>query len=153
MIGLANFITEERICLDLSATDKMEIIKEMIEALGNHERIADGEELFKELQAREELETTGIGEGIALPHVRTDIVTELLVAFGRSKNGVDFKASDNNPVHLVILIVAPRKDSSKLMRLLAGVCRILRDESFRQMLLNAKNRQEIIRFIEEKNRD
>ena len=151
MINLNNFITEEQICLELSAIDKVGILKEMLDVLGNDGRIIDQEELFKALLTREDLETTGIGEGIALPHARTDIVKELMVAFGRSKKGVDFEALDDNPVHLVLLIVGPRKDSSKLMRVLAGVCRILRNSDFRQALLTAESKREIIRLIEETN--
>jgi fructose-specific phosphotransferase system IIA component len=153
MIRLANFITEERVCLDLSATDKVGVIKEMVELLGNHELITDKEGLIKGLIAREELETTGIGDGIALPHARIDVINELTVAFGRSEKGVEFEALDDKPVYLVFLILAPRKDSSKVLKLLAGVCRILRKENFRQALLSAENEQEIIRLIEEKSCD
>jgi fructose-specific phosphotransferase system IIA component len=143
-------ITEERVCLDLSATDKAGVIREMIEVLGNHDRIRNKEELLKGLQAREQLETTGIGDGVALPHARTDIVKELMVAFGRSKKGVEFEALDDKPVHLVFLIVAPRKDSSKVMKLLAGFCRILGDEGFRQALLAAETKREVVGLIEGK---
>ncbi len=149
IISLADLITEEQVCLDLSATDKIEIMKEMIEVLGNQEKITDKEGLLKVLQEREELETTGIGDGIALPHARTNIVKELMVVFGRSKKGVDFEALDDKPVFLLFLIVAPTKDSSKVMRLLAGVCRILKNESFRQALLASENKQEVIRLFEE----
>lgn len=152
MASLASLIIEKRICLELSATDKMGIIKEMIEVLGNYGRITDKEELLQGLLAREDLETTGIGDGIALPHARTDIVTELMVAFGRSKKGLDFGALDDKPVHLVFLIVGPKKDSSKLMRLLAGACRVLRNEDFRKALLTVESKQDIIKLIEGKDR-
>ena len=149
MVKLSNLITEERVCLDLSATDKAGVIRKMVELLGNHKLITDKEELINGLIAREELETTGIGDGIALPHARIDVVNELMVAFARSTKGIDFDALDERPANLVFLIVAPRKDSSKVLKLLAGVCRILRKESFRQALLTAENKQEIISLLEE----
>ena len=149
IISPADLITERQVCLDLSATDKIGVMKEMIEILGNHKKITDKEGLLKVLQEREELETTGIGDGIALPHARTDIAKELMVAFGRSKKGGDFEALDDKPVFLLFLIVSPTKDSSKVMKLLAGICRILRNESFRQALLAAENKQEVIRLFEE----
>lgn len=153
MIRLTHFITEERICLDLSTTDKVGTIKEMVGLLGNHELITDKDALIKGLIAREELETTGIGDGIALPHARIDVVDELMIAFGRSRKGIDFNSLDEKPVNLVFLIVAPRRDSSKVLKMLACACRILRKESFRQTLLNAESEQEVIRLIEEKGRD
>lgn len=152
MSRVTDFITEERICLDLSATDKVGVIKEMVELLGNHELVTDKKGLIKGLLAREELETTGIGDGIALPHARIDVVNELMIAFGRSKKGINFNALDEKLVQIVLLIVAPRKDSSKVLKMLAIVCRILRKESFRQILLTTDNKQEIIRLIEKESR-
>jgi fructose-specific phosphotransferase system IIA component len=153
MMNLIDLINEERVCLELSAADKEGTIKEMIEILGNHGLVTDKEELLDGLKAREELESTGIGDGIALPHARTDIVKEIMVAFGRSKKGVDFDALDEKPVYLVFLIVAPKKSSSQLMRLLAVICRILRKKDFRQALFTAESKQEIVRLIEERSRD
>ena len=152
-MNISELITEERISLDLCATENITVLKELVEVLGNHELITDKEELFKELQEREVLESTGIGDGIAIPHVRTEKVKEMVIAFGRSEKGVEFNALDNKPVHLFFLIVTPKEDSSKLMRILAKLCRLLRDGSFRQALLTAPSKQTIIGLIEEKSRD
>ncbi len=151
MMDLSELITEERISLDLLATDKIAVIKEMIDVLGNHERVVNKAELLLCLQEREKLESTGIGDGIALPHARTDLVKEIMVAFGRSKQGVEFESLDGKPVHLFFLIVSPKENSSKLMQVLAKLCRLLRDDGFRQALLYAESKQKALELIQEKN--
>ena len=147
-MNINELLTEERISLDLSATDKFTAIKELVGVLGNHGHITDKDNLLHALQEREELESTGIGDGIAIPHVRTELAKEMMIAFGRSAKGVDFSALDNEPVHLFFLVVTPKEDSSKLMRILAKLCRLLKKEEFRQALLTAQSKQIITELIE-----
>ena len=104
-MNLREFLTEDAIQLDLKGESKDEILKELIGLLGVDDK-AQGI-LFKMLKRRENLGSTGIGKGIAIPHCRSLVVNRLRVAFGRKKGGVDFKAIDDQPVHYFFLIVAP----------------------------------------------
>lgn len=102
---LREFFNKDVVSLDLQGETKDDILKELIGLLGLDEK-SEGI-LFKMLKRRENLGSTGIGRGIAIPHCRSLVVNRLRVAFGRKKAGVDFKAIDNEPVHYFFLIVAP----------------------------------------------
>ena len=102
---LREFFSEDAVKLDLEGTSKDEVLKELIGLL----KLDDKSEgmLFKMLKRRENPGSTGIGRGIAIPHCRSLVVNRLRVAFGRKREGVDFKAIDERPVHFFFLIVAP----------------------------------------------
>ena len=102
---LREFFSEDAIQLNIAGTTKDEVLKELIALLGLDEK-SQGM-LFKMLKRRENLGSTGIGRGIAIPHCRSLVVSKLRVAFGRKRAGVDFKAIDEKPVHFFFLIVAP----------------------------------------------
>src|SRR3981081_1791355 len=107
---LRDFFAEDAIKLDLQGTTKDEILKELISLLGLDEK-SEGM-LYKMLKRRENLGSTGIGRGIAIPHCRSLVVSKLRVAFGRKASGVDFKAIDDKPVNFFFLIVAPPLEGS-----------------------------------------
>src|SRR5512133_1535217 len=102
---LRELFSEDAVKLDLEGTSKDEILKELIGLLKLDEK-SEGM-LFKMLKRRENLGSTGIGRGIAIPHCRSLVVSKLRVAFGRKTAGVDFRAIDDNPVNFFFLIVAP----------------------------------------------
>ncbi|MCX5761158.1 MAG: PTS sugar transporter subunit IIA, partial [Gemmatimonadetes bacterium] len=102
---LREFFAEEAVQLELAGSTKDDILKELIGLLGLDEK--NEQMLFKMLKRRENLGSTGIGRGIAIPHCRSLVVNKLRVAFGRKRAGIDFKAMDGQPVHFFFLIVAP----------------------------------------------
>src|SRR5437660_7806715 len=102
---LRDFFSEDAIKLELEGNTKDEMLNELIDLLGLDDK-SEGM-LFKMLKRRENLGSTGIGRGIAIPHCRSLVVSKLRVAFGRKKGGLDFKAIDEKPVHFFFLIVAP----------------------------------------------
>ncbi len=146
---LYQLLKPEQICLDLQARDKAAVIKEMA-ALADPAKVNSPKELLNCLLERENLETTGVGEGIALPHARTDAVNEALVLFARSKSGIDFQALDEKPVYLLFLIAAPKSESTRVLKMLARVSRLLNNAGFRQALLVAESPPEVIRLFQEK---
>src|SRR3979411_939683 len=105
LMELRDFFSEDAIRLELEGTTKDEILKELIDLLGLDDK-SEGM-LFKMLKRRENLGSTGIGRGIAIPHCRSLVVSKLQVALGRKSGGVDFKAIDDKPVYFFFLIVAP----------------------------------------------
>src|SRR4028119_363958 len=107
---LREFFSEDAVKLDLEGTSKDDVLKELIALLRLDEK-SEGM-LFKMLKRRENLGSTGIGRGIAIPHCRSLVVNRLRVAFGRKRDGVDFKAIDERPVHFFFLIAAPPPEGS-----------------------------------------
>src|ERR1043166_6037822 len=102
---LREFFSEDAVKLDLAGTSKDDILKELIGLLGLDEK--SHSMLYKMLKRRENLGSTGIGRGIAIPHCRSLVVSRLRVAFGRKPDGIDFTAIDNKPVYHFFVIVAP----------------------------------------------
>ncbi len=96
---------------------------------------------------RENLESTGIGNGIAIPHARCDDVDELTVICGISRDGIDFDALDGKPVYVIFLIVSPDKNKSLYLRVLANISRLLRHTPVRDELIRARNPKEAIEII------
>ena len=115
---LRDFFAEDAIKLDLDGATKDDILRELFALLKLGEK--DEGVLFKMLKRRENLGSTGIGRGIAIPHCRSLVVNKLRVAFGRKKAGVDFKAIDDKPVHFFFLIVAPPLEVSNQYRPVLG---------------------------------
>ncbi len=148
-VKISQLLKPGHICLDLQATDKAAAIRELT-ALADASIVSDQEGLLTCLFEREKLETTGIGDGIALPHGRTDAVSETLLLFGRSTKGIDFQSLDDQPVNLLFLIAAPKNESTKVLKMLAKVSRLLSNANLRQALLTTENPQEIVSLFQEK---
>jgi len=106
------------------------------------------EPILHKIREREELESTGVVEGIAIPHARTEAVKDLLVVIGVVKEGLDFKSLDGKPVHIVFLIVAPEEAKNKYIQVLARISRMCRQEDFRKTLLGAASPSEVISVLE-----
>jgi len=142
---ISDYLKEEMICLNLKATGKEEAIKELGSLIRKAKEITNYEKFLKDVLEREKLNTTGIGEGVALPHARTDAVTGFVIAFGRSENGIDFEALDGKKAKLLFLMGTPRKAGlDQYLVLLAHLTRLLKRESFRKSLLKAENPAEVI---------
>ena len=146
---ISDHISGKMICLALENTTKENVIKELAELLKNSENITDFDMFLKDVFEREKLGATGIGNEIAIPHARTDAVNNIIIAFGRSSQGVDFNGADGKPVKLVFLMGTPKKDINKYLQVLAYLTRLLKKESFRQKLLEAQNPGEILNAIKE----
>ena len=101
---LSKFCEENLISFELKARNKEEVIRELTELASHSTLVKDKEELFKAVMEREKLVTTGVGYGVAFPHAKTKAIKGIVIAFGRSKQGVQFEAMDKKPVHLFFLI-------------------------------------------------
>jgi len=118
-MNLHKYLTESAICLNLNGRKRDEAITELAQLLGDHPAVKDSDEFLQAVFAREKESTTGIGQGIAIPHARTDTVTDFVAAVGLSKAGIDFKAIDGKPVKLVILMGIPAHKINAYLKLLA----------------------------------
>ena len=146
---LRDFFSEDAIKLELEGTGKDEILKELIDLLGLDDK-SEGM-LFKMLKRRENLGSTGIGRGIAIPHCRSLVVSKLRVAFGRKSVGVDFKAIDEKPVYFFFLIVAPPLEvSNQYLPVLGKIAQFSKEPDVPERLLKLKEPREFMQLLEEK---
>ncbi|HET6765537.1 MAG TPA: PTS sugar transporter subunit IIA [Longimicrobiaceae bacterium] len=146
---LREFFTEDAIDLDLKGESKDEILKELISLLGLDEK-SEGI-LFKMLKRRENLGSTGIGKGIAIPHCRSLVVNRLRVAFGRKRAGVEFKAIDDQPVRDFFLIIAPPLEvSNQYLPVLGKIAQFSKEADVSQRLEKLQNPNEFLALLQEK---
>ncbi len=146
---LREFFTEDTIKLVLEGQTKDEILKELISLLGVDEK--SEAILFKMLKRRENLGSTGIGKGIAIPHCRSLVANRLRLAFGRKPEGVDFKAIDDQPVHNIFLIVAPPLEvSNQYLPVLGKIAQFSKEPDVAARLAEIETPQEFLALLEEK---
>ncbi|MBP5627579.1 PTS sugar transporter subunit IIA [bacterium] len=146
MQSILPFLTKERV-IDLKGQTKNDVLYEMAKVAVNEAIHEDVEALYDELLDRERLMSTGIGIGIAVPHTRCPETETFTVAIGRSAEGVKFDSLDGQPVHLVILIIAPGNDRREYLQLLAKVVMKLKDREFFQKLMDAPTPGDIYDII------
>ncbi len=140
---LEDFMSIDDIKLDLSSKDKKSVIKELAEVMNKKGFIDDLDQLIEDVWKRESLDTTGIGLKIALPHAKTEHISEPCVVFGRSDEGIDFKSLDGDKAHLFFLICIPKDGVNLHLKVLAMLSRSLIHEGFRKELLEAKTNEEV----------
>ena len=146
---LREFFSEDAVKLELESTAKDDILKELIALL----KLDDKSEgmLFKMLKRRENLGSTGIGRGIAIPHCRSLVVNKLRVAFGRKSNGVDFRAIDEKPVNFFFLIVAPPLEvSNQYLPVLGKIAQFSKESDVPSRLMEITESRQFIQLLEEK---
>ncbi|UCE17498.1 MAG: PTS sugar transporter subunit IIA [Gemmatimonadota bacterium] len=141
---------EENLFLpNLQARTKKDAIVEFVDLFVSQKKIKDKEILLEMLQQRESLGSTGIGKGIAIPHGRTLSTTNLIIAFGKSKLGIKFKAIDGKPVHLIFMIIAPYLDKkNRYLVVLGKLVELLGKKKIREKLLQVNTFQEFKDIIE-----
>jgi PTS system fructose-specific IIC component len=143
MSTIPELLTPDAVILQLESAEKIAVIKELTRLLGG-DVVVDEKLLLEAILRRENLESTGIGMGVALPHARTSAVSRTALAFGRSEEGVDFNSLDRKPCHLVFLIVAPEDRKTEYIMTLARVSKLLRREDVRSELAQAETQDDIL---------
>ncbi len=147
---LREFFTPESISLDLQAADKDDALKKLIGLLDVDEK-ANGI-LYKMLKRRENLGSTGIGSGIAIPHCRSLVVNRLRVAFGRNRDGIEYRALDDAPVHHFFLIVAPPLEvSNQYLPVLGRIAQLCKEPGVPERLATLDDADQFFALLEEKN--
>jgi PTS system nitrogen regulatory IIA component len=133
----------------VEAIEKEEMLKELVEVLANVRNIGDPKAIVKALVERESLGSTGIGQGIAIPHGKTDNIDQLVAVMGISKKGVNFDALDGELVYIFFLLVAPKDTAGPHLKALAQISRLLRDSYFCELLRRCKTPEEAHRLIKD----
>ncbi|MEJ5375750.1 MAG: PTS sugar transporter subunit IIA [bacterium] len=142
---IADILIRERVIAELKSTGKQEVIQEMTAVLPSE--VMDLDRVVQVLMERERLGSTGIGEGVAIPHGKIPGLNSLIAAFGRSSKGVEFESLDGKPAHLFFLLVAPEDSAGAHLKALARISRLFKDGQFRKVLMGAKGVDEIYEAI------
>ena len=137
-------MTEETIFLDLQADTKEGIIREILDRLTTAGFISDIEASFEAIMKRENKMSTGMENGIAIPHGKTDRIDDLVAAIGRKREGVDFDSMDNKPSTIFVMTISPLSHSGPHLQFLAEVSRLLKEEETRSKLLSAQSVRDVI---------
>ncbi len=144
---ITELLTKETIAMDLSATTKDTAIDELAQQLNQAGKLSRLEDFKKAIYAREQQSSTGIGEGIAIPHAKVAAVKQPAIAFGKSKAGIDYDSLDMQPAHLFFMIAAPASGAQTHLDALAKLSGILMDEKVREALLHAETQEDVLAII------
>jgi len=144
---LSEILGQENIIPDLKATDKKGVIEELAETMVQNDPSIDKQSLVKVLMERERLGSTGIGDGVAIPHGKFQGINHPVISFGRSLKGVDFESMDGEPVFLFFLLVAPESSASAHLKALAKIAKIVKNGTLRKNLVQAATRNELFDTI------
>ena len=144
-----DILVRDAMILDIAATEKQEVLEELSSALAAAEPGFDAERLQGILLERETLQSTGIGDGVAIPHGKMPGLPRLVASFARSTAGVDFQSIDGQPTQLFFLLVVPEHSGGQHLKALARISRFFRDAAFRKSLLEAGSLDEILQIIEQ----
>ncbi|MGY4689179.1 PTS fructose transporter subunit IIABC [Salibacterium sp. K-3] len=147
---ITELLQKETMILDLQADTKNGVIDELVNQLDKAGRLSDPAEFREAIHSRERESSTGIGEGIAIPHAKTDAVKTPAIAFGRSQEGTDYESLDGQPAHLFFMIAASEGANQDHLQTLSRLSTLLMDENFRADLLNASSEDEILALIDQK---
>lgn len=145
-------LKEGAIVAELSATDKRGVLDELTACLAETSGISQ-EAMVRVLLDRERLGSTGIGGGIAIPHGKLKSLESLLMGFGRSRKGVEFDAMDGRPTYLFFLLLAPEDSTGGHLKMLARISRLLKNDVFKERLMNAADWRELYSVIEKEDEE
>ena len=149
MKKLSEMIKKARI-VDLKGKNKQEILKELVDVIATAPEVTDKNDFFISIIKREKIMSTGIGIGLAVPHVKINSVKDFVMAIGRKKGGVDFDSIDGKPVYLVIMIGANTEQTDDYLKALAEVSQLLKDSGFREKMINAPSSEVVMELLKDK---
>lgn len=145
-------LSTDRIKLNLQSLEKVGAIRELVEVAVDSGRIKDKEEFLKKVLEREELQSTGIGDGVAIPHAQSNLVAGVFACLGISKSGIEFDSLDDKPASIILLLGAQEDMGTIYLNLLSQIARIFSKARFRQQLLIAESVDQVMKLIEEEER-
>ncbi len=148
---ITDFLREKAISVDLQARNKEGVIRELVQLLVKAGEIkpVDEEKIVPVLLAREALGSTGIGQGVGIPHGKSNVVRQLVGAFGVSRRGVNFDSLDGETAQIFFLLLAPEDSAGPHLKALARISRLLKDRYFRDSLKEAKEEKQVVRIIQQ----
>ena len=148
-MSILELITEDCIKVPLESTNKNDLLREMIDVLKDAGKIDDEVAVYSAVRSREDQGSTGLGEGIAIPHAKIDGITNLSMAIGVAPGGIDFESLDGQPAKVFFMIIAPSDKASQHIEALTEVARITRSAAFMRALLHSENAAEVLELFQE----
>ena len=149
---ILDVLKKETILVDLKSKDKKGVIDELVTPVAKLAGI-EHKKLVRVLMEREQLGSTGIGGGIGIPHGKLKGMDSLILGFGLSRSGIDFESMDGKPTYIFFLLVTPENSTGLHLKLLAQISRLLKKEMFKESLLKAADRDEVLTIIEAEDED
>ena len=146
-MGIDELLMEDLISEDLKGQNKYEVIEELLDLLVKKGKIESRETCLNDLFEREQYLSTGLENGLAVPHAKSAAVKELLVSFGLSREGLDFQTLDGKPAHYIFLVLSPRDTSSPHIKVLAQITRNFREGDIGEKILKAGDKKHIFEII------
>ncbi len=146
---IMDILVKDALILDIEASEKPAVLEELASALASAEPELAEAPLLQVLRDREDLQSTGIGDGVAIPHGKVAGLSRLVASFSRSRAGVDFDSIDGEKTHLFFLLVVPEHSGGQHLKALARISRFFRDAAFRKALEEAATAEDVFRAIEE----
>lgn len=144
---LSELLSVDHIIPELRAKDKRGVLEELAEVIAHLDPSLDKTSLVKVLIERERLGSTGIGDGVAIPHGKFHGINHPIISFGRSRHGLDFESMDGQPTYIFFLLIAPENAANVHLKALAKIARILKNSALRKILMEAPTRKEIYETI------
>ena len=146
---IMTFLNDKAVTCEVKSHAKEEVIKELVNLLAKAGAVKekDAVKITQTLLEREALGSTGIGQGVAIPHGKSNSVQHLVGAFGVSRHGVNFDSLDGEPVYLFFLLLAPEDSAGPHLKALARISRLLKDRHFRESLRTAKDEKNLVKII------
>jgi fructose-specific phosphotransferase system IIA component len=149
---LKDLLSKDIIRIPLENQGKSKIIEELVDILYESKRISDKDAVLKAVLDREAVMSTGMGDGVAIPHAKSDSVDELIAAFGITSEPVDFESIDGKPVRMIFLLVGPTDQTGPHLKALSRISRLMHREDFRQKLAVSQTSDQVIEAIEAEER-
>lgn len=147
MKKVIDYLKVETINIDLKAKDKKSALKEIFEQFKNCDEIVDLNKCYEDILEREKLGSTGIGEGFAIPHAKTNGVKDLILTVAISKTPIDYESLDGKKVNIFFMFLSPNELAQEYLILLAKISRFIKQEGFKSQLLNATTNEEVYEIL------
>ncbi|MCA6071946.1 MAG: PTS sugar transporter subunit IIA [Endomicrobium sp.] len=146
---IMDFLSRDAIVTDLKATDKKSAIIELVDVLKNTKKVKKTEEVINVVLEREKLGSTGIGQGVAIPHGKTDVLQEQVGVLGISRKGIEFNSLDGEIVHIIFLLVGPVEVTGQHLKALSRISRLFKDKFLRQAIRDATTTEDVVKIIQQ----
>ena len=146
---ITDILKKESVMLGVEVKDKNALLSKMIELANKSGRVSDADEALKEIHKREQIMSTGVGKGIALPHAKTNSVEDSVGALTILKEPVDFNSLDSKPVQIAFMLLGRENNVGNHLRLLSKISRLMNNDPFRTKLISAETAEEVIEIFED----
>jgi fructose-specific phosphotransferase system IIA component len=147
-MNLSDILLVECISFDVPSSDKTGVIRHMVELSAKSKKVSSQDQLFDSVMKREEIQTTGIGHGMAIPHATAEGVKGLVLSLGISKEGVEYSSLDHKPVHLIFLLAGEPRLQTSFLSILSKISRFFKQEEFRNQIIQSKDADTILSLIQ-----